>query len=56
MLVDALIELFGDSKILEARQLASKQAYHALSCCVLEKIWSLVRAHILDKYAPLQKI
>lgn len=49
MLVQSLIELFNDANILEARRVASKQAYCALSSGVLENIWSLVQFHILDK-------
>ncbi|KAL3536171.1 hypothetical protein ACH5RR_004632 [Cinchona calisaya] len=52
MLGEAIIELFGNTKILEARRTAAKQAYHALSSGVIENIWSLVQFHILDKSVP----
>lgn len=51
-LADALIGLFGDSELLEAHRMASKQAYLALSRDVLENIWSTVELFILDKAVP----
>mgnify|MGYP004709232213 CR=1 FL=1 len=53
MLVEALIELFSDAKLLETRRAAAKQAYHALSIGVVENMWRLVQFHILDKSVPM---
>lgn len=54
MLVEALVELLSDAKLLEARCAAAKQAYHALSSGVVENIWSLIQFHILDKSMPTE--
>ncbi|XWS66759.1 hypothetical protein CRYUN_Cryun05aG0228000 [Craigia yunnanensis] len=43
----ALMELFGDAKILESRQKAAKEAFHALSCSVVSNAWNLLNFHFL---------
>ncbi|KAK4345763.1 hypothetical protein RND71_035939 [Anisodus tanguticus] len=48
ILVEALINLLSDAKLLEARQKAAKQAYHALSCGITENVWSLLDFHIFQ--------
>ncbi|KAJ8570651.1 hypothetical protein K7X08_037623 [Anisodus acutangulus] len=47
ILVEALNNLLSDAKILEARQEAAKQAYHALSFGITENVWSLLDFHII---------
>ncbi|XP_060176980.1 probable 3-deoxy-D-manno-octulosonic acid transferase, mitochondrial isoform X1 [Lycium barbarum] len=46
ILVKALSNLLSDVKLLEARQEAAKQAYHALSCGITENVWSLLDFHV----------
>lgn len=46
ILVEALTNLLSDAKLLEERQEAAKQAYHALSCGITENVWSLLDVHI----------
>lgn len=46
ILVEALSNLLSDAKLLEERQEAAKQAYHALSCGITENVWSLLDFHI----------
>ncbi|XVE61560.1 hypothetical protein DITRI_Ditri06bG0050400 [Diplodiscus trichospermus] len=43
----ALMELFGDAKILESRQKAAKEAFHALSSSVVANAWNLLKVHLL---------
>lgn len=56
ILVEALSNLLTDAKLLEARQEAAKQAYHALSHGITENVWSLLDLHIfrnaLDAEVP----
>ncbi|XVF55622.1 hypothetical protein PTKIN_Ptkin06aG0051100 [Pterospermum kingtungense] len=42
-------ELFGDSKILESRQMAAKEAFHALSNSVVANAWNLLNFHFLRR-------
>lgn len=46
ILVEALSNLLSDAKLLEERQEAAKQAYHALSCGITENVWSFLDFHI----------
>ncbi|XP_020527239.1 probable 3-deoxy-D-manno-octulosonic acid transferase, mitochondrial isoform X2 [Amborella trichopoda] len=46
-LIKALSELLDDPKILDARQVAARQAYLALSGRVVRSVWNLVDAHVL---------
>ncbi|KAF3613631.1 putative 3-deoxy-D-manno-octulosonic acid transferase, mitochondrial [Capsicum annuum] len=46
ILVEALSNLLSDAKLLEERQEAAKQAYHALSCGITENVWGLLDFHI----------
>lgn len=48
-LVEVVNELFVNAKILETRRVAAKQAYHALSCGVVEKLWETVHFHVFVK-------
>ncbi|XP_057779320.1 probable 3-deoxy-D-manno-octulosonic acid transferase, mitochondrial isoform X3 [Salvia miltiorrhiza] len=48
-LVDAVNELFVNAEILEVRRLAARQAYHALSCGIVEKLWKKLHYHIFMK-------
>ncbi|XP_022746888.1 probable 3-deoxy-D-manno-octulosonic acid transferase, mitochondrial [Durio zibethinus] len=43
----ALRELFDDGKILESRQKAANEAYHALSSSVVANAWNLLNFHFL---------
>ncbi|KAL5137098.1 putative 3-deoxy-D-manno-octulosonic acid transferase, mitochondrial [Glycine soja] len=42
----ALIELFTNATLLEARRRAAKEAFCQLSCGIVENIWSLLNFHI----------
>ncbi|CAN0896716.1 Probable 3-deoxy-D-manno-octulosonic acid transferase, mitochondrial [Linum grandiflorum] len=46
-LEEALIELFNDATVLEARRRASKRALDALSSGVVANVWNLVNTHVL---------
>ncbi|CAN1352234.1 Probable 3-deoxy-D-manno-octulosonic acid transferase, mitochondrial [Linum perenne] len=46
-LEEALMELFGNTNVLEARRTASKQAFHALSRGVIGNVWNLVNTRVL---------
>ncbi|KAK1276068.1 hypothetical protein QJS04_geneDACA010064 [Acorus gramineus] len=48
-LAEALIELFDNSKILEARQEAAKEACLTQSRGVVEKVWDLINSHVLKQ-------
>ncbi|PPE02876.1 hypothetical protein GOBAR_DD00083 [Gossypium barbadense] len=42
-----LMELFADAKILESRQKAAKEAFHALSSAVVSSAWDVLNFHLL---------
>lgn len=42
-----LMELFADAKILESRQKAAKEAFHALSSAVVSNAWDVLNFHLL---------
>ncbi|MBA0625174.1 hypothetical protein Godav_010404 [Gossypium davidsonii] len=42
-----LMELFADAKILESRQKAAKEAFHALSSTVVSSAWDVLNFHLL---------
>ncbi|XVF07759.1 hypothetical protein REPUB_Repub06bG0167400 [Reevesia pubescens] len=44
-----LLEFFGDAKILESRQKAAKEAFHALSNSVISNAWNLLNFHFSRK-------
>lgn len=48
-LVEAISELFGDAKLLEARREASMQAYHGLSRGIVENVWRMLHMHIYEQ-------
>ncbi|KAL7096712.1 hypothetical protein ACP275_10G096700 [Erythranthe tilingii] len=48
-LAEAVNELFGNVEIFEARRLAARQAYHALSSGIVENIWEMLQFHVLKK-------
>ncbi|OMO83968.1 hypothetical protein COLO4_22294 [Corchorus olitorius] len=43
----AVMELFSNAKILESRQKAAREAFHALSSSVLANAWNLLNFHLL---------
>ncbi|KAF8403201.1 hypothetical protein HHK36_011300 [Tetracentron sinense] len=45
----ALNELFSNAKILDARRVAAKQTYLALSRGVVAKVWNVINLHVLRK-------
>ncbi|XP_054800960.1 probable 3-deoxy-D-manno-octulosonic acid transferase, mitochondrial isoform X2 [Prosopis cineraria] len=45
----ALLELFTDEAVLEARRRAAKEAFTHLSCDVLARIWSSLEFHIFSR-------
>ncbi|KAK9290132.1 hypothetical protein L1049_008298 [Liquidambar formosana] len=45
----ALIKLFNDAKVLEARRLAAKQTFHALSSGVVADVWNLLDFHVFRR-------
>uniref|UniRef100_A0A2P2JR42 Uncharacterized protein n=1 Tax=Rhizophora mucronata TaxID=61149 RepID=A0A2P2JR42_RHIMU len=42
---EAVMELFGDAKLLEARQMAATQAFHGLSSGIITNVWNLLNFH-----------
>ncbi|KAL5709642.1 beta-galactoside alpha-(2,6)-sialyltransferase [Ranunculus cassubicifolius] len=48
-LVETLSELFSDSRALEARRAAAKQAFLALSTGIVGNVWNLLSLHLLQK-------
>ncbi|KAG8376655.1 hypothetical protein BUALT_Bualt09G0086100 [Buddleja alternifolia] len=48
-LVEAVSELLGNNEFLEARRVAAKEAYHALSSGIIENIWEMLHFHIFRK-------
>ncbi|XP_073272322.1 probable 3-deoxy-D-manno-octulosonic acid transferase, mitochondrial isoform X3 [Primulina huaijiensis] len=48
-LVEAISELFGDAKLLEARREASLEAYHGLSRGIVENVWRMLQMHIYEQ-------
>ncbi|KAL8039639.1 hypothetical protein ABFX02_10G049500 [Erythranthe guttata] len=48
-LAEAVNELFGNVEIFEARRLAARQAYHALSSGIVENIWEMLQFHVFEK-------
>ncbi|CAK9165549.1 unnamed protein product [Ilex paraguariensis] len=48
-LAKVLSELFSDVKLLEARRVAAKQAFHVLSNGIIENIWNLLNFHIFRR-------
>lgn len=53
-LVNALKELFSDAKVLEARRMAAKQAYHSLSSGIVSSVWNLLNSHVFKRIALLE--
>ncbi|OMO82012.1 hypothetical protein CCACVL1_12106 [Corchorus capsularis] len=49
----AVMELFSNAKILESRQKAAKEAFHALSRSVIANVWNLLKFHFLRIYVEL---
>lgn len=47
-LLEALKELLGDSKALEARQRAAKDAFSVMSDGIVNRIWNLVCIFAID--------
>ncbi|XP_068493664.1 probable 3-deoxy-D-manno-octulosonic acid transferase, mitochondrial isoform X2 [Phaseolus vulgaris] len=45
----ALLELFTNATLLEARGRAAKEVFFSLSCGILEKTWSLLNFHIFSR-------
>nr|XP_043609132.1 probable 3-deoxy-D-manno-octulosonic acid transferase, mitochondrial isoform X2 [Erigeron canadensis] len=45
-LEEILDKLLSKSEVLEARRMAAKQAFHALSSGVIENVWTLLQHHI----------
>ncbi|KAJ7976040.1 3-deoxy-D-manno-octulosonic-acid transferase [Quillaja saponaria] len=45
----ALIELFTDAKVLEARRTAAKEAFNSLSSEIIVNAWNLLNFHILSR-------
>lgn len=45
----ALKELFSDATFLEARRMAAKQAFHALSTGIVANVWSLLNVHVFKQ-------
>ncbi|KAJ4980215.1 hypothetical protein NE237_010995 [Protea cynaroides] len=48
-LVNALKELLGNAEVLEARRMAAKQAFFALSSGIITNIWNLIDLHVFRK-------
>ncbi|XP_042515943.1 probable 3-deoxy-D-manno-octulosonic acid transferase, mitochondrial isoform X2 [Macadamia integrifolia] len=48
-LVEALKELFSNAELLEARRMAAKQSFFALSSGIITNIWNLIDLHVLRK-------
>ncbi|KAI3471992.1 hypothetical protein Pfo_028680 [Paulownia fortunei] len=48
-LVEAVNELLGNVNILEARRVAARQAYHALSSGIVENFWEMLHFHVFMK-------
>jgi 3-deoxy-D-manno-octulosonic-acid transferase len=47
-LLEALKEMLGDSKALEARQKAAKDSYSIMSDGVVNRVWNLVYMFAVD--------
>ncbi|KAI3709636.1 hypothetical protein L2E82_39402 [Cichorium intybus] len=45
-LEEILDKLFSDPQLQEARQMAAKQAFHALSSGIIDNVWNLLELHI----------
>ncbi|KAI3790960.1 hypothetical protein L2E82_04427 [Cichorium intybus] len=48
-LEEILDKLFSDPQLLEARKMAAKQAFHALSSGIIDNVWNLLELHIFRK-------
>ncbi|XP_043724967.1 probable 3-deoxy-D-manno-octulosonic acid transferase, mitochondrial isoform X1 [Telopea speciosissima] len=48
-LVEALKELFSNAEVLEARRMAAKQAFFALSSGIITNFWNLIDLHVFRK-------
>ncbi|XP_073140743.1 probable 3-deoxy-D-manno-octulosonic acid transferase, mitochondrial isoform X1 [Henckelia pumila] len=48
-LVEAISNLFGDAKLLEARREASMRAYHDLSRGIVENVWRMLQMNIYEQ-------
>ncbi|KAJ6303644.1 hypothetical protein OIU77_017508 [Salix suchowensis] len=48
-LEEAMLKFFSDAKVLEARQTASKQAFHALSNGIIANAWNVLYFHVLKQ-------
>lgn len=48
-LEEAILKFFTDGKVLEARQTASKQAFHALSNGIIANAWNVLYFHVLKQ-------
>ncbi|XP_047169903.1 probable 3-deoxy-D-manno-octulosonic acid transferase, mitochondrial isoform X2 [Vigna umbellata] len=47
----ALVELFTNATLLEARGRAAREVFCSLSCGIVEKTWSLLNFHIFDRFS-----
>ncbi|KAG8648627.1 probable 3-deoxy-D-manno-octulosonic acid transferase, mitochondrial [Manihot esculenta] len=47
-LEEAIKELLNDAKLLDARRMAAKQAFHALSSGIIANVWNLLNFHVLE--------
>ncbi|EEF33745.1 probable 3-deoxy-D-manno-octulosonic acid transferase, mitochondrial [Ricinus communis] len=47
----AIMKLFGDPKVLEARRMAAKQAFCALSTDIISNVWNHLNFYILETVA-----
>ncbi|TKY53040.1 3-deoxy-D-manno-octulosonic acid transferase [Spatholobus suberectus] len=47
----ALVELFTNATLLEARRRAAKEAFCRLSCGIVDNIWSLLNFHIFSRFS-----
>lgn len=48
-LEEAIVELLSDAKILEARRMAAKQAFHALSSGIIVNVCNLLNFHVFKQ-------
>lgn len=51
-----LHELLSNAEVLEARRVAAKQAFHALSNGVIENVWNLLHFHVFSKELTKQRL
>ncbi|XP_024038395.1 probable 3-deoxy-D-manno-octulosonic acid transferase, mitochondrial [Citrus clementina] len=48
-LEEALSQLFSDARVLEAQQMAAKQAFCALSSGIVANVWNLLNFHVFRR-------